>query len=51
MRAGASPTRTPCSPASINLLDRRYEICNDIGVGAPQFGLRRTLLASVAQRF
>jgi len=39
----------------INLLDRRYEIRNGagvgVGVGAPQFGLRRTLLAGVAQRF
>ena len=37
----------------INLLDRRYEIRNGtgVGVGAPQFGLRRTILAGVAQRF
>ena len=37
----------------INLLDRRYEIRDGtgIGVGAPQFGLRRTLLAGVTQRF
>lgn len=36
-----------------NLLDRQYEIRNGtgIGVGAPQFGLRRTLLAGVTQRF
>ena len=37
----------------INLLDRRYEIRDGsgIGVGAPQFGLRRTLLAGITQRF
>ena len=37
----------------INLLDRRYEIRNGtgVGVGAPQFGLRRTILLGLAQRF
>jgi len=37
----------------INLLDRRYEIRNGtgVGVGAPQYGLRRTILAGIAQRF
>ena len=37
----------------INLLDRRYEIRDGtgVGVGAPQFGLRRTVLAGIAQRF
>ncbi len=37
----------------INLLDRKYEIRDGtgVGVGAPQFGLRRTILAGVAQRF
>ncbi len=37
----------------INLLDRKYEIRDGsgIGVGAPQYGLRRTILAGVAQRF
>ena len=37
----------------INLLDRKYEIRNGtgVGVGAPQFGLRRTILAGIAQRF
>ena len=37
----------------INLLDRRYELRDGtgVGVGAPQFGLRRTILAGVAQRF
>ncbi len=36
-----------------NLLDRRYEIRDGtgVGVGAPQFGLRRTLLAGVTQHF
>jgi hypothetical protein len=37
----------------INLLDRKYEIRDGtgVGVGAPQFGLRRTFLAGVTQRF
>ena len=37
----------------INLLDQKYEIRNGtgVGVGAPQFGLRRTILAGLAQRF
>ncbi|MEJ0048343.1 MAG: TonB-dependent receptor [Rhodospirillales bacterium] len=37
----------------LNLLDRTYEIRDGtgVGVGAPQFGLRRTILAGVAQRF
>lgn len=37
----------------INLLDRTYEIRDGtgVGVGAPQHGLRRTVLAGIAQRF
>jgi outer membrane receptor protein involved in Fe transport len=37
----------------INLFDRVYELRNGtgVGVGAPQFGLRRTVLAGVTQRF
>ena len=37
----------------INLLDQKYEIRNGtgVGVGAPQFGLRRTILAGIAQKF
>ena len=37
----------------INLLDRRYEIRSGtgVGVGAPQYGLRRTLLVGLAERF
>ncbi len=37
----------------INLLDRRYDIRDGtgVGVGAPQFGLRRTILAGLTQRF
>ena len=37
----------------LNLLDRKYEIRNGtgVGVGAPQFGLRRTILVGIAQRF
>ena len=37
----------------LNLLDRKYQIRNGtgVGVGAPQFGLRRTILVGLAQRF
>ena len=37
----------------INLLDRVYEIRDGtgVGVGAPQFGLRRTILVGIAERF
>ncbi len=37
----------------INLLDRDYEIRDGtgIGVGAPQYGLRRTILGGIAERF
>ncbi len=37
----------------INLLDRTYEIRDGtgVGVGAPQFGLLRTILAGVSRRF
>jgi outer membrane receptor protein involved in Fe transport len=37
----------------LNLLDRKYEIRDGtgVGVGAPQFGLRRSILAGVTQRF
>jgi outer membrane cobalamin receptor len=37
----------------MNLLDRKYEIRDGtgVGVGAPQFGLRRTILVGLAQRF
>ncbi len=37
----------------INLLDQVYEIRDGtgVGVGAPQFGLRRTILAGIAQKF
>ncbi len=37
----------------LNLLDRVYEIRDGtgVGVGAPQFGLRRTILVGVAERF
>jgi outer membrane receptor protein involved in Fe transport len=37
----------------LNLLDRRYEIRDGtgVGVGAPQFGLRRTFLAGITQKF
>ncbi len=37
----------------LNLLDQSYETRDGtgVGVGAPQFGLRRTILAGIAQRF
>jgi outer membrane cobalamin receptor len=37
----------------LNLLDRKYEIRDGtgVGVGAPQFGLRRTILFGVTQKF
>ncbi len=37
----------------INLLDRTYEIRDGtgVGVGAPQYGLRRTILGGLLQRF
>ena len=37
----------------INLLDAKYEIRDGtgVGVGAPQFGPRRTILAGLTQRF
>ncbi|WP_428486282.1 TonB-dependent receptor [Rhodopila sp.] len=37
----------------INLLDQKYEIRDGtgVGVGAPQFGLRRAILGGIAQRF
>ena len=37
----------------INLFDQVYEIRNGtgVGVGAPQFGLRRTILAGLTQKF
>ncbi|WP_342627717.1 TonB-dependent receptor [Nguyenibacter vanlangensis] len=36
-----------------NLFDRRYELRDGtgIGVGAPQYGLRRTILTGISQRF
>jgi outer membrane cobalamin receptor len=38
---------------ALNILDRKYEIRDGtgVGVGAPQFGLRRTLLAGITQKF
>jgi hypothetical protein len=37
----------------VNLLDEKYQIRNGtgVGVGAPQFGPRRTILAGLTQRF
>ncbi len=37
----------------LNIYDAKYQIRNGtgVGVGAPQFGLRRTILAGITQRF
>jgi outer membrane receptor protein involved in Fe transport len=37
----------------LNLLDRKYEIRDGtgVGVGAPQFGLRRSILAGISESF
>ena len=37
----------------INLFDEKYQIRNGtgVGVGAPQFGMRRTVLAGLKARF
>ena len=37
----------------LNLLDRKYEIRDGtgVGVGAPQFGLRRMILAGISETF
>jgi hypothetical protein len=37
----------------LNITDAIYEIRNGtgVGVGAPQFGIRRTILAGITHRF
>ena len=35
----------------INLLDRKYVLHDGLGVGNPQYGLRRAILAGVSQKF
>jgi outer membrane receptor protein involved in Fe transport len=37
----------------VNLLDKKYQIRNGtgVGVGAPQYGPRRTVFAGLTQRF
>ena len=37
----------------LNVLDAKYQIRDGtgVGVGAPQYGLRRTVLATLSQRF
>jgi outer membrane receptor protein involved in Fe transport len=37
----------------LNLLDQSYQLRDGsgVGVGAPQFGLRRTFLVSLSQKF
>jgi outer membrane receptor protein involved in Fe transport len=47
------PTRTELRLDVLNIGDTTYQIRNGtgVGVGAPQFGLRRTILAGVTQRF
>lgn len=47
------PTRTELRLDVLNVGDAVYQIRNGtgVGVGAPQYGLRRTILAGVTQRF
>ena len=47
------PTGTELRLDVLNVGDRVYQIRNgtDVGVGAPQYGLRRTVLTGVTQRF
>jgi outer membrane receptor protein involved in Fe transport len=47
------PTRAELRLDVLNIGDTTYQIRNGtgVGVGAPQFGLRRTILAGVTQRF
>jgi hypothetical protein len=35
----------------LNLADASYEIRNGVDVGAPQYGIRRTVLAGVTAKF
>jgi outer membrane receptor protein involved in Fe transport len=46
-------SRTELRLDILNIGDNTYEIRNGtgVGVGAPQFGIRRTILAGVTQRF
>jgi hypothetical protein len=46
-------TKTELRLDVLNVADAVYEIRNGtgVGVGAPQFGLRRTVLVGVAQKF
>jgi hypothetical protein len=46
-------SRTELRLDILNVGDNTYEIRDGtgVGVGAPQFGLRRTILAGVTQRF
>ncbi len=47
------PSRTELRLDILNIGDNTYEIRDGtgVGVGAPQFGIRRTILAGVTQRF
>ena len=49
--AGLRGTQLRCDV--INLLDRRYDLRDGtgVGVGAPQYGMRRTILGGISQRF
>jgi hypothetical protein len=46
-------SRTELRLDILNIGDNTYQICNGtgVGVGAPQFGIRRTILAGLTQRF
>ncbi len=48
--------RRPCTELRLDVLnvgDAVYQIRNGtgVGVGAPQYGMRRTILAGITQRF
>ena len=47
------PTKTELRLDVLNLGDATYQIRNGtgVGVGAPQYGIRRTILAGITQRF
>jgi outer membrane receptor protein involved in Fe transport len=47
------PTHTELRLDVLNVGDKVYQIRNGtgVGVGAPQYGLRRTILAGLTQRF
>ena len=59
MRRATCPSSRTIRPGTdlrldvLNIADNIYEIRNGtgVGVGAPQFGIRRTILAGIKQQF